>query len=321
MGYSGHYHSNNYAYQSASYVQQYLKECYSNIELPDAERKSYDSCYRFMYFIEYGERYYRHASTADAELKPILLFYGMIQLLKACLITIDPNYPGDTHVLAHGVTSRKRKKRHYAFLQDEVKGQKNGLFEYFSRKMFHVKQVEGEKYKMEDLLTLIPEVCPLFEKLTRKVTSYKMISLTSTSFTIQASILDTLNMTAERFESYIQQHGDTSIKVLTHNRDFITLQFKEDPVAGLQRRPFLYDRNTLYLPAERSQYNPIAEVMAHYLILYNLSMICRYETEWWGDLFHTQESLDLPFILQFLEVTSEKIPHLLYEFLNKRGKS
>ncbi|MCA0170761.1 YaaC family protein [Bacillus sp. RAR_GA_16] len=320
MGYSGHHQSDSFAYHSASYVQQYLKECYSKIELPDAERKSYDTCYRFMYFIEYGDRYYRHAETANTELKPILLFYGMIQLLKACLVTIDPNYPGDTHVLAHGVTSRKRKKRHYSFLQDEVKGQKNGLFEYFSRKMFHVKQVEGEKYKMEDLLSLIPEMSPLFMKLNQKATTFSLISLTPNSFTVSSSILDSLNMTVERFESYLQHQGISSVEILTHSRDLITLQVLEEPVREIQERPFLYDKNGIYLPAERGQYNPITEVMVHYLILYNLSMICRYETEWWGDLFHTQESVDLPFILQFLEVTSEKIPKLLYAFLDKRGQ-
>ena len=316
MGYSGHRHTSNYAYHSASYVQQYLKRCYSNIELQDAERKSYDTCYRFMYFIEYGERYYRHAASADTELKPILLFYGMIQLLKACLLTLDPNYPGDTHVLAHGVTSRKRKKRHYAFMQDEVKGQKNGLFEYFSRKMFHVKQIEGEKYRMEELLALIPEISLLFEQLLGRTTCYQMIPLTPTSFTIQSCILDSLNMTIDRFESYLQQQGNAKIKVLSQNREFITLHVDEGLTSDLMDAPFLSTQYGLYLPSERAQYNPIAEVMAHYLVLYNLSMICRYETEWWGDLFHTQESTDLPFILQFLEVTSEKVPHLLYGFLD-----
>ncbi|WP_165999027.1 YaaC family protein [Bacillus sp. Cs-700] len=320
MGYSGHQHSANLAYHSASYVQQYLKECYSKIELPDAERKSYDTCYRFMYFIEYGDRYYRHAEMADAELKPILLFYGMIQLLKACLITIDPNYPGDTHVLAHGVTSRKRKKRQYAFLQDEVKGQKNGLFEYFSRKMFHVKQVEGEKYRMEDLLSLIPEIDPLFGKLNGKRTNYYMTPISINTFTVHSNILDSLNMTVERLESYLQQQGLCSVKILAQHRDFITLQVHREPKLELQERPFLYGTGGVYLPAERNQYNSITEVMVHYLVLYNLSMICRYETEWWGDLFHTQESSDLPYILQFLEITSKKIPKLLYGFLDQRGK-
>ncbi|MBN8211065.1 YaaC family protein [Bacillus sp. NTK071] len=318
MGYSGHHRTTNYEFQSASYVQQYLKKCYSNIEIPDAERKSYDACYRFMYFIEYGERYYRHAAIAETELKPILLFYGMIQLLKACLLTLDPNYPGDTHVLAHGVTSRKRKKRHYSFMQDEVKGQKNGLFEYFSRKMFHMKQVEGEKYRMEEVLSLIPEMSSLFERMSGKVICYRAIPLTSNSFTIQSDILDSLNMTVERFESFLKQHRKEEIKVFTQSRNLLTLKIEGGLSKELFKRPFLSSHEKLYIPAERIQYNPITEIMAHYLILYNLSMICRYETEWWGDLFHTQESVDLPFILQFLEITSEKVPYLLYEFLEMR---
>ena len=60
--------------------------------------------------------------------KPMLLFYGMGQLFKACLLTIDPNYPESTSVLAHGVTTRKRKKQGYQFLEDEVKIQKNWTY-------------------------------------------------------------------------------------------------------------------------------------------------------------------------------------------------
>ncbi len=57
----------------------------------------------------------------------MLLFYGMSQLFKACLLTIDPNYPESTTVLAHGVTTRKRKKQGYQFLEDEVKVQKKWI--------------------------------------------------------------------------------------------------------------------------------------------------------------------------------------------------
>lgn len=318
MGYTEPFYSSNHAFHSSAYVQQYLNKCYSTLNFDDSERKSYDNCYRFMYFIEYGDRYFKHAIAAETELKPILLFYGMIQLLKGCLLTLDPNYPGDTLVLAHGVTSRKRKKRQYSFLQDEVKGQKNGLFEYFSRKMFHVEQVEGEKYQMSDLLSLIPEMNSLFEVLSEKVQSYKLHPTSTNSFTISSRILDSLNMTIERFEAYLNQQTSLEVtSISSTERGVLSVSFNGN-MTNLANRPLLTDCHELYLPAKRTQYNAIHEVMVHYLLLYNLSMICRYETEWWGDLFHARESNDLPYILKFLEVTAEKVPRMLYEYLMGR---
>ncbi|MCA0989631.1 YaaC family protein [Guptibacillus algicola] len=318
MRYTEPFNTSWHAFHSSTYVQQYLNKCYSKLGFDDAERKSYDNCYRFMYFMEYGDRYFKHAHLADTELKPILLFYGMIQLLKGCLLTLDPNYPSDTLVLAHGVTSRKRKKRQYSFLQDEVKGQKNGLFEYFSRKMFHVKQVEGEKYQMNDLLSLIPEIAPLIKQLSEKVTSFRLTPTNANTFTVSSHILDTLNMTTDRFESYLNQQLPVEVTTVSSSERGVLMIHFDGDLSRLHSRPMLSCGQDLYLPAKRSQYHSIHEVMVHYLLLYNLSMICRYETEWWGDLFHTRESNDLPFILEFLDIAAEKVPLLLYEYLMER---
>ncbi|HEY4553506.1 MAG TPA: YaaC family protein, partial [Bacillaceae bacterium] len=149
-------------FQSASTTRRFLRNCYEQQDLPERELKSYDNCYPFMYYLEQGELYYTQATFSPLSIKPVLLFYGMIHLLKACLLTVDPVYPGTTSVLAHGVTTRKRKKQQYQFFNDEVKVQKNGLCTHFAERMFHVKQLEGEKFKMGPLLELIPELSDLF---------------------------------------------------------------------------------------------------------------------------------------------------------------
>ncbi|GAB3797736.1 hypothetical protein GCM10028868_19320 [Virgibacillus kimchii] len=68
---------------------------------------------------------------------------------------------------------------------------------------------------------------------------------------------------------------------------------------------------TLYFPADRKWCLPVSEIMVHYLLLYNLSMLSRYETEWWGDLFTVKTEADYPFILGFLQCTQKKMPELL----------
>ncbi|MGG3843553.1 YaaC family protein [Anoxybacillus kestanbolensis] len=221
-------------FYSSNFTQQFLLDRYKQEGREDAEKKSYDNCYPFMYYLQHGEKFYDTAHEAPLAIKPVLLFYGNVQLLKACLLTIHADYPETSSVLAHGVSTRKRKKQNYDFFKDEVKVQKHGLFTYFSEKMFHVKHAYGEKFCMKDLLEHIEELTPLFE-----------------------------------------------------------LYFKH--------------------VNERSKHTH--EVVAHYLLLYNLSMICRYETEWWYDLLHSYSNDAYPFIVQFLEVTEHKIPLYLYHYL------
>ena len=55
--------------------------------------------------------------------------------------------------------------------------------------------------------------------------------------------------------------------------------------------------------------------MVHYLLLYNLSMIARYETEWWSELTKMMPNKDYPFIKTFLDITLQKSPFLIYEYL------
>ena len=147
---------------SAEYCQRFLKKCYQKRNIENPEQKSYENCYAFLYYLEHGQIYYQQAENAPLIIKPILLFYGLVHLIKACILTIDPAYPETTSVLAHGVSTRKRKKQNYQFFQDEVKFQKNGLFPFMSEKLFHMKQLEGEKVTMEELLQLIPELDDLF---------------------------------------------------------------------------------------------------------------------------------------------------------------
>ncbi|TLS35002.1 YaaC family protein [Pseudalkalibacillus caeni] len=306
-------------FQSSPYVQAYLKKNYEKNKLSEPESKSYDNCYPFIYYLEHGRKYYQHASIAEMELKPVLLFYGMVQLLKACLLTVDPEYPNETTVLAHGVTSRKRKKRNYVFLQDEVKGQKNGLFEYFSRKLFHVKQSEGEKYRMEMLLKRIPELNDLFYTLFSRNTSFILEPAGRNDYKVSSSIIDSLKMTHERFIDFLLSQEVSSLCKIENKTDYFHLTF-EKPIAN-DCPPFYQDFNgNCFLPGEREGYLELHEVMSHYLILYNLSMICRYETEWWGDLFHSFASYDLSFITRFLEVTAYKIPYLLLKFLTENAE-
>jgi YaaC-like Protein len=297
-------------FQSAEYSQKFLKKCYEKIGTVHSEMKSYDNCYPFMYYLEQGELYYKQAMMSPLSLKPILLFYGYIHFIKAIVLTEDPEYPETTTVLAHGITSRKRKKQQYKFLQDEVKIQKNGLFSHFSNLVFHVKQIVGEKYKMEDLLVQIPELEEAFLVLLEKKTMFWFTH--RHELTIDETLLSHFHMSEDLFKHYLNEK-------ITGDLSWISTNTLRAPNAEeyLPVRWHL-NKNQMALPGIRNDATTIPEVLIHYAILYNLSMIARYETEWWVELLKNRTNEDYPIITTFINVTTEKSPVLLLKILKDK---
>lgn len=109
-------HQTSYTWQQLSFffssqnVQRYLARCYEKSSIQDAEKKSFRKLLSLYLLPRTRENYYELYKKAPFSIQPMLLFYGISQLFKACLLTIDPNYPESTTVLAHGVTTRKTKK-------------------------------------------------------------------------------------------------------------------------------------------------------------------------------------------------------------------
>lgn len=300
---------------SASSTQNYLKKCYTDQHIENAEQKSYENCYPFIYYLEHGKVYYEQAKVAPLIIQPILFFYGFVHLIKACILTVDPNYPETTSVLAHGVSTRKRKKQQYLFFQDEVKIQKTGLFPFITEKMFHVKHFEGEKATMSDLFKQIPELTGLFSQLEGKKTFIEVIQ-NNDEFLIPVSVLDFFHMTENRFiEFFIQKSkGAFEFHKVIHNSEIV---FKKENRKKFDSSPlrFNLDSGTHSLPLNRGNEFEFNELLIHYLLLYNLSMIARYETEWWSELVKTMPNKDFPFIQTFLKLSLSKGPFLIHQFL------
>ncbi|CAG9623539.1 YaaC family protein [Sutcliffiella rhizosphaerae] len=305
-----------YPFRSAETAQKLLRVSYQQHKIEAVEQQSYNNAYSFIYYIEHGLTYLQQASNTPTAIKPVLLFYGTIQLIKACLLTVDPLYPESTSVLAHGVSARKRKKQNYEFIHDEVKIQKNGLFSHFSDKMFHVKQTEGTKFTMKHLLFAIPELKKTIH-ITKNINPfYPVGNSQNEQAIIPHSILDDYKMTESRFIQYFL-NNTACLHEETNKKGIIFNGLKNND--SLSFSPLLYDHysNMIFIPRKKEGLTYFPELMVHYLLLYNLSMICRYETEWWCELLHTYQSSDLTLILEFLDIAASKIPYYIHTYLLK----
>ncbi|TKH10504.1 hypothetical protein FC678_14550 [Peribacillus simplex] len=303
---------------SASSSQLFLQKCYTHEKIAEAEIKSYDNCYPFIYHLEHAKTYYNQAAIAPLSIQPILTFYGFAQLLKACLLTIDPNYPESTSMLAHGVTTRKKKKQQYEFLKDEVKTQKNGLFTCIAEKLFHIKHLEGEKFSMGTLIKEIPDM----QNYTWSVSKKNFVSMlpSSNGFQLPSAVLDSYQMSSSRLEEFLKAKTNQFYSISEAPG---TLHLKTDGVPNHNATsPIRYNlaegQFMLSLNKDSSAFS-LPELLIHYLISYNLSIIARYETEWWAELLKTMPNDDYPCIVQFLKISQAKVPFLIFEWI-KSGR-
>ncbi|WP_409303576.1 YaaC family protein [Peribacillus sp. SCS-155] len=308
---------NQYIYFfSASSTQEYLKKCYRKAKITDGDIKSFENSYTFQYYLEHAKTFYTQAISSPLSIQPILVFYGFIQLLKACLLTLDPNYPESTAVLAHGVTTRKRKKQQYEFFTDEVKVQKNGLFTHMAEKMFNIKHLEGEKFSMGQLLQQIPELNDAFLFLMSQKTFEKMEGKES-NYKINLDILNKYHMTKDRLGDFLQ--SKTALSLNLQEKEFLEIDTSV-PITYNNHSPFHYclgNKQFVISLIKDSTCYVFPELLTHYLILYNLGMISRYETEWWSELLKTTPNDDYPYICHFMQATLIKGPFLIYQWLTK----
>ncbi|TSB44663.1 YaaC family protein [Alkalicoccobacillus porphyridii] len=302
-------------FESISYTKRFLTNCYEKQSYAQARKLSYHTSFSFIYHLQQGRLYFEQARTAPIQIQPVLLFYGTVQMLKACVLTSDPFYPENSAILAHGVTTRKRKKQGYRFLDDEIKVQKNGLFLHSLNKMFHVKQPATEKYKMIFLFKQISEMHSLFSTIYNQTISLP-VTHRPQSFSVSSILLDDLHMTANRFGLFLEQQEQKP--GLWFNRQIGIQTTKQSLTIPLNIKPTLY-QTPPWLTSKGGQHSilrkredlcTLPELSIHYLLLYNLSMICRYEAEWWGELLHTFDGDDLPFIKQYLFIAKDKLPFL-----------
>ncbi|MCA0972356.1 YaaC family protein [Halobacillus litoralis] len=223
--------------QVTSHTRPFLQKCYEKMNHPKADHHAYQNAERFIHGLMLGEDFWHSAHATPLSVKPLLYYYGLNHMIKSCLLTVDPGYPATSKVLAHGLSTRKRKKQHYRFLEDDIRIQPHGLFPYASYHLFQF-ETPREKVSMDELLRPLPHM-----------------------------------------ESLYQMKG--------------------------------FEKKEEEWPA----------MMAYFAVLYNLSMLVRYEGEWWGEMQQMRDRDDYVFIIQFLDSATGEIPNLISSWLESQFSS
>ncbi|WP_226582365.1 YaaC family protein [Halobacillus litoralis] len=226
--------------QVTAHTRPFLQGCYERINHPKSDHHAYNNAERFIYGLTLGKDYWTAALHTPFSVKPLLFYYGLNHYIKSCLLTVDPGYPATAKVLAHGLSTRKRKKQHYRFLEDDIRIQPHGLFPHAARHLFQFES-QKEKISMDELLRPLPSMKTLYS-----------------------------------FKGRDQQE-------------------------------------------ETEQQWP--ELLSYLAVLYNLSMLVRYEGEWWGEMEQMKDREDYVFVVHFLDSCTRQIPHLVSDWLKDQFTS
>ncbi|WP_134685318.1 YaaC family protein [Brevibacillus migulae] len=298
-------------------AREYLANSYESRGIEHPNRHAFSQCTRFVYTWRQARSYYEAATHADLLIRPLLLFYGCMQMIKGCILAIDPSYPSNSRMLQHGVTTRKMKKSPYRLLDDEVRPQKEGLFAHAAQlfKLFPLR----ERYKTDHLFASLAEMTPDYERI---VGASPWLPITQKEkgsvlvFPASAQSQGPLAYSADTLCGYLNRLAPPdSVAFEVLDRDQITgqsfrLQGSLDQLA--KHSLFSMTRHgDLYFWNGSESDLPLPKWATHYLLLYLLGILCRYETEWWGELVLSHTLSELILIERFLQLHSEQFPALI----------
>ncbi|MGZ4032608.1 MAG: YaaC family protein [Tumebacillaceae bacterium] len=310
---------------------EFLKSRYEQQGLDQVQKLVYNATPKFIFAIKQAREYYRAAEACDILTKPLLLYYGMMALSKALITTRNPDYPSTTSVLKHGLSTRKLKRDEYQFADDEVRVQKDGIFNVLHQTLNGPLFENQHRFRMKELLAVIPELTHAYQRLygPAQVCSLDVCKMEAGSelgaleqprhlWQIPRTFVAGSDKTKEELLELLNRHGEErrSRFAFPEGQDdagmLRVLVEMEDEHHPLLLRDFSGQPH-LRFPHEGDLVIP--EISVHYMVMFVLGMLCRYETERWGEMILTFASHDTFLINEFLNVSMRKFPNLILDEL------
>lgn len=95
------------------------------------------------------------AIQSPLEVQPLLAYYAVLHAIKVVLHLQDLNYPANTAVLQHGLSTRRAKRETYAWAHDGVYVYRSGVFQSFAAIVPWHKPLP-QRFVIGDMLGFLP---------------------------------------------------------------------------------------------------------------------------------------------------------------------
>ncbi|GGJ07162.1 hypothetical protein GCM10010885_15400 [Alicyclobacillus cellulosilyticus] len=218
----------------------------------------------------------REGKAVALELKPLAMYYALLNWLKAAIHLQEVSYPRSAHVMQHGVSVRRTKRANYRWPYDVLWLHREGVLQSF-RDAFCPGLELPLRCRVGELLASLPNLAVL---LPPWYTSFQALPWRS--------------RLASRLAENNHPQDDTSIP-------------------GTQPANRISAHRIS--PEEANNTQDVALTLIHFGLLYSLSALARYHPVEWSDIVHWNNDIDAALVRQYVSYVAEWRPPVLHRLL------
>jgi hypothetical protein len=281
-------------------------------KFPNSDEDLIETANNLAYSMSSAKEYYEAAERVTILTRPLLIFYGMTLLSKIVFIaTHGKKSPSSSHGL------QKVKEWNCAFPELSVEIGKDGTFPQFhgcfcNESLLHL------KLSVKELLSLIPEVKTEFETVFGEKSRALKILRERRGIALVDTELDKYGDLESFFNRIPALQDRYMMKSFQRMPERINLWERSSQVANPAVRS-ISGEEYIILPLERNgKILTIPEMSSHFLIMYLLGMLSRYQPEEWGKTIRGEASGEIYLVQKLLEITKRKFPNLILNNLHGR---
>lgn len=292
-------------FESEYYSKQFLKEKYHDIS--DEELNKLTTT--FTSNIKQAYEYYSAASSVSILTSPLLYYYGMMCLTNVLWASLNKN---ERIKQSHGLRSKSDGSDH--ILSNEYvtvlkEGSFPALHSCFSD--FTIKQ--DTKIFIKDVFSVIPELKILFEKIYERSCCVKF---TRDRLDYNHEELIPFREMLENNIDFFHQHN-VPIYSGCNLDDISVIDIIYDCVNDSTIFEYPLQKNLngeIYFTFPIDVGNNVCavpEASAHFIVMYCLGMLVRYEPEKWLQIVSGKLSSEINLINRFVEISKRKFPNII----------
>lgn len=326
-------------YQSKQFVQKKLKK-----EITQNKQLLVTKSQQIASLMIQSEKYYDAAKNAPMEIRPLILYYGMVGLSKCLILTGDNQFtlsalsPNNRNHGHHGLTVSTRDSFDISirdghnlaneFCYVHTTPQMTGLYNLLRQCYSNTAIPNGFRITVEDTLSLIPEIYKEYQAyFNQKPRSWKCES----GITKLSGVLDNIQLI--EFDSWYHitqkiRHNESYAHCIL--RCFPELRTNYDAQPNTDNRFTLKNNATniddyIYVSKllTREQFAlkkfnsfRFSDIDIHFLLMFILSNLVRYRQDKWSRLIRRLDNDQIFLVESFVEISRIKFPYLILRELD-----
>ena len=277
--------------------------------------------------IKQGIEFFKNSENADISISPLLIYYGILSLSKALIISNSDKDIYLDDIKYHGLSTRainekqelQKKSKSKWKLLNEYANVNDGVFMELS-KIFNIKLNKGYTFKLKNKFICIPELKDVINKF--KIIESKVMSAYGKIEEIDSKInFFIYDEEALKLESYCPEIKKEFIKEY-ENKGSSVLEYKS--VKNLKLKDFKYLYNytvveggryyvpqTIFEEKEKEKKILLNQILLDYINFFILSEQVRYHQDNWNKVLNGENDAVVSILKIYIEKVKRKFPNLI----------